>query len=138
MNHSVAHAEITKHEAKLKDPIILYVSGGNSQILKLTAEPFRHYQVLGETFDIGVGNMLDNFARSIKLKPAWGSTVAQLAEKGKYVRMPYTVKGMDFAFAGLLTYASELAGKESKEDLCHSIQETAYAMLCEATEGRSF
>lgn len=134
VNHSVAHAEITKHEAKLKDPVILYVSGGNSQILKLTKEPFRHYRVLGETFDIGVGNMLDNFARNIKLKPAWGSTVAQLAEKGKYIRMPYTVKGMDFAFAGLLTFASELAGKESEEDLCHSIQETAYAMLCEATE----
>jgi glycoprotease/Kae1 family metallohydrolase len=134
VNHAAAHVEITKHEAKLKNPIALYVSGGNSQILKLTETPFRHYQVLGETFDVGVGNMLDAFAREIKLKPAWGSTVAKLAMEGKYVEMPYTVKGMDFAFTGLLTYASSLVGKHSKEDLCYSIQETSFAMLCEATE----
>ncbi len=134
VNHAVAHVEITKHEAKLRDPIALYVSGGNSQILKLAGNPFRHYQILGETFDVGVGNMLDAFAREIKLTPAWGSTVAKLAAKGSYIEMPYTVKGMDFAFTGLLTYASSLAGKENDEDLCYSIQETSFAMLCEATE----
>ena len=48
--------------------------------------------------------------------------------------MPYTVKGMDFAFTGLLTYASGLAGKKISEDLCYSIQETSFSMLCEATE----
>ncbi len=134
VNHAVAHAEITKHEAGFGDPITLYVSGGNSQLLKLAKGPSPHYQILGETFDIGVGNMLDAFAREIKLKPAWGSTVARFAANGKYIEMPYTVKGMDFAFTGLLTYASSLAGKESKEDLCYSIQETSFAMLCEATE----
>lgn len=134
VNHAVAHAEITKHEAKLKNPIVLYVSGGNSQILKLAGRPFRHYQILGETFDVGVGNMLDAFARKIKIKPAWGSTVAKLAANGRYIPMPYTVKGMDFAFTGLLTYASSLAGKKSSDDLCYSIQETSFAMLCEATE----
>ncbi|MDE1874054.1 MAG: tRNA (adenosine(37)-N6)-threonylcarbamoyltransferase complex transferase subunit TsaD [Candidatus Micrarchaeota archaeon] len=134
VNHAVAHVEITKHESGLKDPIALYVSGGNSQILKMADSPFKHYQILGETFDVGIGNMLDAFAREIRLKPAWGSTVAKLAEKGSYVPMPYTVKGMDFAFTGLLTYASSLAGKKSNEDLCYSIQETSFSMLCEATE----
>lgn len=134
VNHAVAHVEITKHETGMKNPVALYVSGGNSQILKLTETPFRHYQILGETFDVGVGNMLDAFAREIKLKPAWGSSVARLALRGKYVDMPYTVKGMDFAFTGLLTYATSLVGKKSKEDLCYSIQETSFAMLCEATE----
>lgn len=134
VNHSVAHVEITKHASGLKDPVALYVSGGNSQILKITDDPYRHYRVLGETFDIGVGNMLDSFARSARLKPAWGSTVAGLAEKGKYIEMPYTVKGMDFAFTGLLTRASELAKGKMVEDVCYSLQETAFAMLCEATE----
>jgi N6-L-threonylcarbamoyladenine synthase len=135
VNHSVAHVEITKHAAGLKDPVALYVSGGNSQILKIADDPYRHYRVLGETFDIGVGNMLDAFARSAGLKPAWGSTVAGLAEKGRYIEMPYTVKGMDFAFTGLLTRASELAkGGAGVEDVCFSLQETAFAMLCEATE----
>jgi tRNA A37 threonylcarbamoyltransferase TsaD len=100
----------------------------------MSDEPYRHYHILGETFDIGVGNMLDSFARSAKLRPAWGSTVARLAESGKYVEMPYTVKGMDFAFTGLLTRASELALSERLEDVCFSLQETAFAMLCEATE----
>lgn len=134
VNHAVAHVEITKHEANLKDPVALYVSGGNSQILKIAELPFRHYRILGETFDVGIGNMLDSFAREIKLKPAWGSTVARLAEHGRYVEMPYTVKGMDFAFTGLLTYAISQAPKVSKQDLCYSLQETAFAMLCEATE----
>jgi N6-L-threonylcarbamoyladenine synthase len=134
VNHSVAHVEITKQAAGLMNPVALYVSGGNSQILKLDYEPYRHYRVLGETFDIGVGNMLDAFARSARLRPAWGSTVARLAERGKYVEMPYTVKGMDFAFTGLLTRASELARSGKVEDVCFSLQETAFAMLCEATE----
>lgn len=134
VNHAVAHVEITRHEAKMKDPITLYVSGGNSQILKLTDSPFKHYHIMGETFDVGVGNMFDSFARAIKLKPAWGSTVSKMALQGKYIPMPYTVKGMDFAFTGLLTYATEQASSVRKEDLCYSIQETAFAMLCEATE----
>jgi len=134
VNHSVAHVEITKHASGLDDPVALYVSGGNSQILKIANEPFRHYRIMGETFDIGVGNMLDAFARSAGLKPAWGSTVARLAEAGRYVEMPYTVKGMDFAFTGLLTRASELARGGRVEDVCFSLQETAFAMLCEATE----
>lgn len=134
VNHATAHVEIARHEAKLRNPVALYVSGGNSQILKLADAPFKHYQILGETFDVGVGNMLDAFAREIKLKPAWGSTIARLALRGRYVEMPYTVKGMDFAFTGLLTYASSLVGKKSNENLCYSIQETAFAMLCEATE----
>jgi len=79
VNHAVAHAEITRNQAGFEDPIILYVSGGNSQILKLADKPFRHYRILGETFDGGVGNMFDSFARDMGLKPAWGSTVAKLA-----------------------------------------------------------
>ena len=134
VNHCVAHAEITRHYAKLKDPIMLYVSGGNSQILLLEKNKFRHYSVAGETFDIGVGNMLDAFARNLKLDPAWGSSIEKNAKGGRYLPLPYTVKGMDFSFTGLLTKTSELIGKEKAADLCFSIQETAFSALCEATE----
>lgn len=133
VNHAVGHIEIAKHFARMKDPVALYVSGGNSQILKMDAE-LKRYRVLGETFDIGIGNMLDSFARKLKLNPAWGSSIAALAEKGRYISLPYTVKGTDFSFTGLLTRCTELVGKEKKEDLCYSMQETAFAMLCEATE----
>lgn len=134
VNHCVAHAEITRHYGKLKDPIMLYVSGGNSQILTIEEEPFRHYSVAGETFDIGIGNMLDSFARNLKLNPAWGSSIEKNSQGGRYLPLPYTVKGMDFSFTGLLTRSTELIGKERIQDLCFSIQETAFAALCEATE----
>ncbi len=134
VNHPVAHVEVARKHAKMKDPLVLYVSGGNSQILKTVRKPFLHYSVFGETMDIGVGNMLDNFARALKLNPAWGSTVAKTAENGKYVPLPYTVKGTEFSFTGLLTSATKHIGSESARDLCYSIQETAFAMLCEATE----
>ncbi len=134
VNHAVAHIEVTRQLSKVKDPLVLYVSGGNSQILALDDTPFRHYHIYGETFDIGVGNMLDSFAREAKLTPAWGSSVAKLAEGGKYIQMPYTVKGMDFTFTGLLTHASKALENNSHKDIAYSLQETAFAMLCEATE----
>ena len=134
VNHAVAHIEITKHMFRLLDPLVLYVSGGNSQILAIEKEPYRHYHVYGETFDIGVGNMLDSFARSAGLDPAWGSSVARAAEGGSYIEMPYTVKGMDFTFTGLLTNAIKALKTRNVKDVAYSLQETAFAMLCEATE----
>ncbi len=134
VNHAAAHVEITRHIYGLRDPLVLYVSGGNSQILGLEDKPQKHYHVYGETFDVGVGNMLDSFARAAKLKPAWGSSVARLAEGGRYIAMPYTVKGMDFTFTGLLTNAMKLLKSGEKRDVAFSLQETAFSMLCEATE----
>lgn len=138
VNHALAHVEITKSLFSMKDPLALYVSGGNSQILGLVKDPYRHYHIYGETFDIGVGNMLDTFARSAKLNPSWGSTVAKVAQGGKYIRMPYTVKGMDFTFTGLLTNAIGLLNKHNVKDVSYSLQETAFSMLCEATERALF
>ena len=134
VNHAVAHIEITRHLFGLVDPLVLYVSGGNSQILAIEEEPYRHYHVYGETFDIGVGNMLDSFARSAGMDPAWGSSVAKAAEGGRYIEMPYTVKGMDFTFTGLLTNSIKMLGKKDLKDISYSLQETSFAMLCEATE----
>jgi len=134
VNHAVAHIEITKQLSKMKNPLALYVSGGNSQIIGLVEEPFRHYHIYGETFDVGVGNMLDSFARAAGLKPAWGSSVARLAEHGHYMAMPYTVKGMDFTFTGLQTHAIKMLEGFEHKDIAFSLQETAFAMLTEATE----
>lgn len=134
INHGVAHIEVTKTLYGLKDPLALYVSGGNSQILARLDSPVPHYHIYGETFDVGIGNMLDSFARAAKLNPAWGSNVAKTALGGKYIQMPYTVKGMDFTFTGLLTNATELLQKQGVRDVAFSLQETAFAMLCEATE----
>ena len=51
------------------------------------------------------------------------------------MRLPYSVKGNDVSFSGMLTSAKKMIDKGEKvEDVCFSLQETAYAMLAEVTE----
>lgn len=140
VNHCVAHIEMGRCVTGAKDPVVLYVSGGNTQVI---AYAEGKYRIFGETIDIAVGNCLDRFARVIELSndPAPGYNIEQLAKEGKqYIEMPYTVKGMDVSFSGLLTSAEALAreklslGQCTKGDLCYSLQETIFAMLVEITE----
>ncbi|HIJ98427.1 TPA: N(6)-L-threonylcarbamoyladenine synthase Kae1 [archaeon] len=132
--HGIGHIEIGKLLTEAKDPVILYVSGGNTQVIALSGG---RYRVFGETLDIPIGNCLDQFALQVGLKHPGGPEVEKLALKGKnYIELPYIVKGMDLSFTGLLTSAMKLhkTGKYSLEDLAFSLQETAYAMLIEVTE----
>ncbi len=138
VNHCVAHIEIGKLTTGASDPVTLYVSGGNTLV---AAFDTGHYRVFGETLDIALGNCLDSFAREAGLRQelgmSFGAIVEEIALKGRrLVALPYTVKGMDLSLSGLLTAAlSLLRGKEYKfEDLCYSLQETAYAMVTEVTE----
>jgi len=132
VNHCIAHIEIGKHVTKLKDPVTLYVSGANTQILAFAEG---RYRVFGETLDIGVGNFLDSFGRELSLGFPAGPIIEKLAEKGKrYIEIPYSIKGMDFSFSGILTKLKQLKKTYKKEDLCFSVQETVFAMLTEATE----
>ncbi|NLD57598.1 MAG: Kae1-associated kinase Bud32, partial [Methanomicrobiales archaeon] len=48
------------------------------------------------------------------------------------VELPYTVKGMDLAFSGLMSAAKDC--KAPLPDVCFSLQETAFAMCAEVTE----
>ena len=124
-----------------RNPVVLYVSGGNTQVI---AYSDKRYRIFGETIDIAVGNMLDRFARTLGLSndPSPGYSIEQLALQGsgRYVELPYIVKGMDVSFSGILTYvekeaATKLAsGEATAADLCYSLQETIFAMLVEITE----
>ncbi|MEM3816138.1 MAG: KEOPS complex N(6)-L-threonylcarbamoyladenine synthase Kae1, partial [Candidatus Bathyarchaeia archaeon] len=138
VNHCLAHIEIGKMVGGVKDPVTLYVSGGNTIVAAFEA---RRYRVFGETLDIAVGNCLDVFAREAGLKPEagkpLGAIVEELASRGRrFIQLPYTVKGMDLSFSGLLTAAVNLLreGKYPLEDICYSFQEIAFAMLTEVTE----
>jgi len=135
VNHCYAHVKISEHLTGIKNPLILYVSGGNSQII---IEKNNRYHVLGETLDIGLGNLFDNFARAIGMEHAHGSALEKLAEGGRYVELPYSVKGMNLVFSGLLTHAEKVAREKSKKDVAYSLMETAFAMTCEATERALF
>ena len=132
VNHCLAHVEIGKKKTGAIDPIILYVSGGNTQIIGFSE---KKYRVFGETIDIAIGNSIDKFARSCDLGFPGGPIVEKLAKKGNFVELPYKVKGMDFSFSGI---AVELERRHKNgvniNDLCYSFQETAFAMLTEAVE----
>lgn len=141
VNHCIAHLEIGILKAKNisdgnqpKDPILLYASGANTQIIAYEA---KKYRIFGETLDIGIGNFLDSFARNLELGFPGGPKIEQLAKEGKqFINLPYSVKGMDVSFGGLNTNLKQkIAKKEySKEDLCYSVQETVFAMLLEVSE----
>ncbi len=132
VNHCIAHIEIGKLMTKARDPITLYVSGGNTQVLGFASG---RYRVFGETQDIAIGNAIDTFIREATGKHLGGRHFDELAKSGSYIELPYVVKGMDLSFSGILTSALQKFKKGEKiEDLCYSMQETTYAMLTEVTE----
>lgn len=135
VNHCVAHLEIGCATTGCKNPVLLYVSGGNTQVLAFANH---RYRVFGETLDIGLGNMLDKFGREAGFGFPAGGEIERLASASsadRYIMLPYSVKGMDVSFSGMLTACVNLYKKGvSLPDLCFSIQETSFAMLAEVTE----
>lgn len=140
VNHCIGHIEMGRLITSAQNPTVLYVSGGNTQVISYEN---KRYRIFGETIDIAVGNCLDRFARVLKLSndPSPGFNIEQMAKKGsKYLELPYCVKGMDVSFSGLLSFIEQRAPrlieqkKYTAEDLCYSLQETVFAMLVEITE----
>jgi N6-L-threonylcarbamoyladenine synthase len=150
VNHCVGHIEIARLITHAEDPVVLYVSGGNTQVIAYSQQ---RYRIFGETLDIAVGNCLDRFARVVGLSndPSPGYNIELEARKGKrFLPLPYTTKGMDVSLSGILTSieAYTLDKRFRKEpteaaesediitiaDLCFSLQETVFAMLVEITE----
>ncbi len=132
VNHCIAHIEIARKVTELDDPVMLYVSGGNTQVI--TFENGK-YVVFGETQDIGIGNLLDKVGRRLGIPFPAGPKIEELAKLGKkYIPMPYSIKGMDVSFSGLETFISKILDKYKIEDISFSLQETAFAMLMEASE----
>jgi len=132
VNHCVAHIEIGKLGTGCIDPIVGYMSGGNSQIIGYENGCYRVY---GETLDIGVGNLLDTFGRELGLGFPAGPIIDKLYfETEEYVKLPYTVKGMDLIFGGLLTAAKKKIPEYSKEVIAYSLMHNAFCMVTEVLE----
>ena len=132
VNHPIAHIEIGKLTTGCKDPVVLYVSGGNTQVISFVSGKYR---IFGETQDIGIGNALDKFAREVGIGFPGGPEIERLALSGKYIELPYVVKGMDLSFTGIVTEATKkVKSGEKLGDICFSLQEICFAMLVEVTE----
>ena len=134
VNHCVAHVEVGRMATGAVDPLTLYVSGGNTIV---SGYESGRYRIFGETLDIAIGNCLDTFARAAGLEYPGGPDIERRAKLGKkIIQLPYVVKGMDLSYSGLLTAITTALdnGEHDINDLCFSLQETAYAMLGEITE----
>lgn len=132
VNHCVAHLEVGRVTGA-KDPVLLYCSGANTQVIAYAAGKYR---VFGETLDVGVGNFIDNFARYAGLGFPGGPKIEKIArESTKLIELPYKVKGMDIALSGILTNLRQKLEKGFElKDLAYSMQETVFAMLVETAE----
>lgn len=141
VNHAVAHIEIGKLVSGLYDPVVVYVSGGNTMIV---VQKNKRYRVLGETLDIPLGNLLDTFSREIGIAPPYvieGKHAVDICSEwgDEYIELPYTVKGCDLSYSGLLTAALKTARESSRDkrslgNTCRSLREVAFNMLIEVTE----
>lgn len=133
VNHCVAHVEIGRATTGCDDPALLYASGGNTQIIAFANGKYR---IFGETLDVGIGNMLDKLGRELGLGYYAGPKIEKLAKEGdRLLPLPYSVKGMDVSFSGIMTAAVNLYKKGYRlEDIAFSVQETCFGMLAEVTE----
>src|SRR5690606_23191417 len=139
VNHALGHLELGSMLTGASDPLVLLVSGGHTMILAFSHGKWR---VFGETLDITVGQLLDQFGRALGFASPCGGRIEQLASQSarQYMQLPYIVKGNDVSFSGLLTAATKLVERKTKAsasaaaDVCYSLQETAFAMLAEAVE----
>ena len=133
VNHAIGHIELVKTIYSLKNPLILLISGGHTVITAFKEGRWRSY---GETLDITVGNLMDVFAREAGLGFPGGPKIEAIAREGsRYIELPYTIKGSNFQFSGLLTRAIQML-KDGVDirDLSYSLQETAFSVVVEAME----
>lgn len=141
VNHCVAHIEVGRERCDCDDPVLLYASGGNTQVI---ARLDGRYRVLGETLDIGIGNMLDKFAREQGIAFPGGPKIEELALEWlsenpnpslEGLELPYAVQGMDLAFSGILNAALKLVEKGVPlPAVCWSLQEHTFAACVEVAE----
>jgi N6-L-threonylcarbamoyladenine synthase len=134
INHALGHIELGMMLTKCQDPLVLLVSGGHTMILAFSNKKWR---VFGETQDITMGQLLDQFGRYMGLASPCGNKIEKYATQSskKYYQLPYIVKGNDVSFSGILTATKKLLDNGyNKFNICFSVQETAFAMLSEVVE----
>ncbi len=132
VHHGVGHVELGMLLTGAVDPLVVLISGGHTMLL---ARAGKRWRVFGETLDITLGQLIDQFGRAIGLPSPAGPLVEDLAKKGRrYVSLPYIVKGNDLSYSGIISEVKRIIKKESPEDLAFSVQETAFSMLAETSE----
>ena len=120
--------------------ICLLVSGGNSQIVKVTGP--LEYEILGQTIDDAVGEAFDKCSKMLGLGYPDGPVIDRLAKQGYPNRFTFAkpnIPGLDYSFSGIKTSLLYLVRDQiaqdpdflenNKEDLCASFQKTLIDIL---------
>lgn len=147
VNHLQAHVMahfIREKDVEKKLPnfpfLCLLVSGGNSQIIKVSS--YKEMEVIGQTIDDAAGEAFDKCAKVMGLGYPGGPVVDRLAKEGDADRFKFSkphIPGLDYSFSGLKTsflYTLRDAVREdpdfvekNKADLCASLQKTVVEIL---------
>lgn len=120
--------------------LCLLVSGGNSQIVKVTSP--LEYEILGQTIDDAVGEAFDKCAKMMGLGYPGGPIVDRLAKQGNPDRFKFSkphIPGFDYSFSGIKTsllyfVRDQMAEdpdfmEKNKEDICASFQKALIDIL---------
>lgn len=147
VNHLQGHILanfIRQKDKEVREPsfpyLCLLVSGGNSQIVKVT-DPL-HYEILGQTIDDAVGEAFDKCSKMMGLGYPGGPIIDKLAAQGDPSRFKFTkphIPGLDYSFSGiktsLLYFVRDEMAKDpefmdkNKEDICASFQKALIDIL---------
>lgn len=120
--------------------LCLLISGGNSQIVKVSAP--NDMEILGQTIDDAAGEAFDKCAKSMGLPYPGGPIIDRLAAEGDATRFKFSkphIPGLNYSFSGLktsflYTLRDELKLnpnfiEENKADLAASLQKTIIDIL---------
>ncbi len=123
-NHLHGHilAHFIKEEGEPHNPppypfLCLLVSGGNSQIVKVSA--YNKMEILGQTIDDAAGEAIDKCSKVMGLGYPGGPIIDRLARQGNpkaYQFSKPNIKGLDYSFSGLKTSFLYFLKDKIKED----------------------
>ena len=120
--------------------LCLLVSGGNSQIVKVSGP--LEYEILGQTIDDAVGEAFDKCSKMMGLGYPGGPVIDRLAARGNPDRFSFAkphIPGLDSSFSGVKTSLRYFVRdqlpldpdfmEKNKEDICASFQKTLIDIL---------
>ena len=147
VNHLQGHilANFVKQEgSENRQPsfpyLCLLVSGGNSQIVKVSGP--LEFEILGQTIDDAVGEAFDKCSKMMGLGYPGGPVIDRLAKLGNPDRFKFAkphIPGLDYSFSGiktsLLYFVRDRMAEDpsfmenNKEDICASFQKALIDIL---------
>lgn len=118
--HVLAHfirEEGDSHEPPPYPFLCLLVSGGNSQIIKVSA--YDRMEILGQTIDDAAGEAIDKCSKVMGLGYPGGPVIDRLARQGDASAFRFSkphIPGLDYSFSGLKTSFLYFLRDRLKED----------------------